>query len=106
MRYVANLSDSKNQRSTFHFDEACAWSTRAKSGSACFCAGTVSLGITAVARNVSPFVPRRDRVSSMAYQNDDQWWPLGIVRLVVYAAIAIAVGYSIVRFWPAYYWPH
>jgi hypothetical protein len=24
----------------------------------------------------------------------------------VYAAIAIAVGYAIVRFWPAYYWPH
>jgi hypothetical protein len=51
-------------------------------------------------------VRRRDKVGAMASQNDDQPWPLGIVRLVVYAAIAIAVGYAIVRFWPAYYWPH
>jgi hypothetical protein len=42
----------------------------------------------------------------MASQNGDQSWPLGIVRLLVYVAIAIAVGYAIVLFWPAYYRPH
>jgi hypothetical protein len=42
----------------------------------------------------------------MTSQNDDQSWRLGIVRLVVYAAIAMEVGYAIVHFWPAYYWPH
>ncbi|MGO9451788.1 MAG: hypothetical protein ACLQDV_12230 [Candidatus Binataceae bacterium] len=42
----------------------------------------------------------------MASENTDQSWPLRIVRLIVYAAIAIAVGYAIAHFWPAYYWPH
>ena len=42
----------------------------------------------------------------MERQNDEQSWPIGIVRLLVYAAIAIAVGYTIVHFWPAYYQPH
>lgn len=33
-------------------------------------------------------------VGAMASQNDDQAWPLDIVRLALYAAIAIAVGYA------------
>jgi len=42
----------------------------------------------------------------MATQNGDQSWPLGVVRLFVYVAIAVAVAYAITHFWPAYYWPH
>jgi hypothetical protein len=42
----------------------------------------------------------------MASENSDQPWPLGIVRFIFYVAIAIGVGYAIVHFWPAYYWPH
>jgi hypothetical protein len=46
-------------------------------------------------------------VGAMARENSEQSWPLGIVRFIFYVAIAIAVGYAIVRFWPAYYyWPH
>ncbi len=56
--------------------------------------------------NGSPLMPLRDRVDAMASENTDQPWPLRIVRLIVYAAIAIAVGYAIAHFWPAYYWPH
>ena len=33
-------------------------------------------------------------MGAMASQNDDQAWPLDIVRLALYAAIAIAVGYA------------
>ncbi len=42
----------------------------------------------------------------MANQNGDQSWPLGLVRLIVYVAVGIAVGYTIARYWPSYYWPH
>jgi len=39
-------------------------------------------------------VRHRDKVGAMASQNGDHSWPLGIVRLVVYAVIAVAVGYA------------
>lgn len=54
----------------------------------------------------SPFVRHRDKVGAMARENSEQSWALGMVRFIFYVAIAIAVGYAIVRFWPAYYWPH
>ena len=54
----------------------------------------------------SPFVRHRDKVCAMARENSEQSWALGMVRFIFYVAIAIAVGYAIVRFWPAYYWPH
>ncbi len=52
------------------------------------------------------FTTIRDRVDAMANQNSDQSWPLPLVRLIVFVAIGIAVGYTIARYWPAYYWPH
>ncbi|HTR61036.1 MAG TPA: hypothetical protein VMH37_04980 [Candidatus Binataceae bacterium] len=56
--------------------------------------------------NVSPSGKAAIECAAMEPQNEEQSWPLGIVRLLVYAAIAIAVGYAIVHFWPAYYRPH
>ena len=56
--------------------------------------------------NVSPFMRHRDKVGAMARENSEQSLGLGMVRFIFYVAIAIAVGYAIVRFWPAYYWPH
>ena len=49
--------------------------------------------------------PYRDRVGVMANQNGDRW-PLGLVSLIVYVAVGMAVGYAIALFWMAYDWRH
>jgi hypothetical protein len=104
--HVAHLRESKSEVGPFDLNEALRLVYAGKGWKRSFVRGDAIAWNHGGIANGSPFGQAAIGCAPMASQNDDQSWPLGIVRLVVYAAIAMAVGYAIVHFWPAYYWPH